>query len=86
MQFVPSVHILVWTLVGAILFLLLFLETEGSPGTALIFGFISYMLIYLLHLIQTLEQPFRKGHDSIDDVSLFLLREFKEKLASSAAE
>ena len=80
MQFVPSVYILVKTLVGAVVFLLLFLETEGSPGTALIFGFISYMFIYALYLINTLEQPFHKDHESLDDVSLFLLREFSEKL------
>ncbi|MCR6732638.1 MAG: hypothetical protein NVV83_00350 [Afipia sp.] len=80
MQFVPSVYILVKTLVAAIVMLLLFLETEGSPGTALIFGFISYMFVYALYLIETLEQPFRKDHDSLDDVSLFLLREFGDKL------
>lgn len=85
MQFVPSVYILVKTLVAAIVLLLLFLETEGSPGTALIFGFISYMFIYALYLIETLEQPFRKDHDSLDDVSLFLLREFEAKLADCEA-
>jgi len=79
-QFVPSIHVLVQTLVGSIVLLLLFLQTEGSPGTALIFGFISYLLIYSLYLIQTLEQPFRKDHDTLDDVSLFLLREFSTKL------
>ena len=81
MQFVPSVYVLVKTLIAAIVLLLLFLETEGSPGTALIFGFISCMFIYAIYLIETLEQPFRKDHDSLDDVSLFLLREFGEKLA-----
>ncbi|MEW6394977.1 MAG: hypothetical protein AB1582_10530 [Pseudomonadota bacterium] len=85
MQFVPSVYILVKTLVAAIVLLLLFLETEGSPGTALIFGFISYMFIYALYLIETLEQPFRKDHDSLDDVSLFLLREFEAKLVDCEA-
>ncbi|MGE3066476.1 MAG: hypothetical protein AB7K67_12875 [Hyphomicrobiaceae bacterium] len=80
MQFVPSIHILVQTLVAAMLFLLLFLKTEGSPESALIFGFVAYMFVYALYLISMLEQPFRKGHDSLDDVSLFLLREFQEKL------
>ena len=80
-QFVPSIHILVYSLVASIIFLLLFLETEGSPESALMFGFVSYMFIYALHLIQMLEKPFRKGHDTLDDVSLFLLREFDEKLA-----
>lgn len=80
MQFVPSIHILVQTLVGAIVVLLLFLKTEGSPESALIFGFVAYMFVYALHLISMLERPFRKGHHSLDDVSLFLLRELEEKL------
>jgi hypothetical protein len=82
-QFVPSIHILVYTLVGSIIFLLLFLETEGSPESALMFGFVSYMFIYALHLIQMLEKPFRKGYDTLDDVSLFLLREFDEKITET---
>lgn len=79
-QFVPSVHVLVQSLVFAIVSLLLFLKTEGSPESALIFGALSYMFIYSLYLVNTLEQPFRKGRQSLDDVSLFLLREFEEKL------
>lgn len=79
-QFVPSVHVLVQSLVFAIVFLLLFLKTEGSPESALIFGAISYMFVYSLYLINTLEQPFRKRRQSLDDVSLFLLREFEDKL------
>lgn len=80
-QFVPSVYILVRTLVAAVVVLLLFLETEGSVGTALMFGFISYMFVYALYLIQTLEKPFHKDHNSMDDVSLFLLREFRDKMS-----
>lgn len=82
MQFVPSVHVLVQTLVISILVLMLFLQTEGSPTSALIFGFITYMFIYALYLIGTLERPFHKGHNSVDDVSLFLLREFSDKISS----
>ena len=80
MQFVPSIHILVQTLVGTVIVLLLFLKTEGSPESAMIFGFVAYMFVYALHLISMLEQPFRKGHGSMDDVRVFLLREFEEKL------
>jgi len=86
-QFVPSVHVLVQSLVFAIVSLLLFLRTEGSPESALIFGALSYMFIYSLYLVNTLEQPFRKGRQSLDDVSLFLLREFEDKIrAARAAE
>lgn len=79
-QFVPSVHVLVQSLVIAVVSLLLFLKTEGSPESALIFGAISYMFVYVLYLAATLEQPFKKGRHSLDDVSLFLLREFERKL------
>ncbi|MBS0362430.1 MAG: hypothetical protein JSR98_13715 [Proteobacteria bacterium] len=79
-QFVPSVHVLVQTIVLATVTLLLFLKTEGSPESALIFGAIAYMFTYALHLVNTLEQPFRRNHRSLDDVSLFLLREFADKV------
>lgn len=80
MRFIPSVQVLVRTLVLSVIFLLLFLKTEGSPESALLFGFIAYMFVFALHLINALEQPFCKGHNSIDDVSLFLLRAFVAKL------
>ena len=38
------------------------------------------MFVYALYLVDTLEQPFRKGRRSLDDVSLFLLREFEAKV------
>lgn len=85
-QFLPSVHVLVQSLVIAVVTLLLFLKTEGSPESALIFGAISYMFIYVLHLAATLEQPFRKGRHTLDDVSLFLLRECHSKIKTFECE
>ena len=84
-QFVPSVNVLFQTLVLATLFLLLFLKTEGSVESALMLGFVSYMFVYSLYLIDTLEQPFRKGSQSADDVSIFLLRDFVEKISRPKA-
>jgi hypothetical protein len=84
-EFVPSVHVLIQTLVCAVLFLLLFLRTDGSCGTAIIFGFVSYMFVYALHLINVFEQPYRQGDHSADDVSLFLLRDFVTKLEREQA-
>ncbi len=83
MQFLPSVHVLIQSLVVATIFLLLFLQTEGSYGSAFVFGFVSYMSIYALHLIRVLEQPFRKHENSVDDVSFFLLREFAHKIGEA---
>ncbi len=79
-QFVPSVHVLVQTLVLAIVLMMLFLKTEGAPESAIMFGFISYMFVYALYLVRLLEQPFAKEHGSFDDVSLFVLNEFEEVL------
>jgi hypothetical protein len=84
MEFIPSVHVLIQTLVIATLFLLMFLKTEGSYESSIIFAFISYMFIYALHLIAVLEQPYRNGDHSIDDVSIYLIREFGEKIRSKA--
>jgi hypothetical protein len=81
-QFVPSVHILAKSLVASIVLMLLFLKTEGSPESALMFGFICYLFVYALYLIRLLEQPFLKGHKTFDDVSLFLLTEFAERLGN----
>jgi len=80
MQFLPSVHVLVQSLVGASLFVLLFLKTTGSWESVLVLVFVSYMFVYALYLIEHLDQPFRTGERTVDDVSLFLLRDFLEKL------
>ena len=80
MQFLPSVHVLVQSLVAASLFVLLFLKTNGSYESVLVLVFVSYMFVYALYLIEHLDQPFRTGERTVDDVSIFLLRDFVEKL------
>jgi hypothetical protein len=80
MQFLPSVHVLVQTLVLASLFVLLFLKTSGSLESVLVLLFVGYMFVYALYLIEHLDQPFRTGERTVDDVSIFLLRDFAEKI------
>lgn len=84
-EFVPSVHVLVQTLVLSIVAMLLFLKTEGDPASAIMFGFITYMFVYALYLVRLLEQPFAKGHGSVDDVSFFLMDELEAKLREAIA-
>lgn len=79
-QFIPSAHFLAMSLVGLVILLMLFMKTEGAPESFAIFTVISYLFLYVARLIQVIEQPFRKGYQSQDDVSLFLLREFEEKV------
>ncbi len=73
-QFIPSVHILAESLIGLLTFFLLFLKTDGSPDSYILFGFIAYFFLYIGRLIRVLEKPFREDHGTMDDVSLFLIR------------
>lgn len=84
-EFVPSAQVLIQSLVGAVLLLLLCLKTDGSWGTSLIFGFVSYLFVFALHLIAVFKQPFRQGEHSVDKVSLYLLRDFAKKLTRPQA-
>lgn len=81
-QFIPSAHFLAMSLVGLVILLMLFIKTEGTPESTVIFAVISYLFLYVARLIQIIEKPFREGHQSRDDVSLFLLHEFEEKIKS----
>lgn len=80
-QFIPSAYILGESIVSLIVFLLLFIKSEGSPESFVLFGFISYMFLYIVRLIKKIEQPFQEGDFSMDDVSLFLLHDFEDKLS-----
>ena len=55
-QFAPWIHLLARTLIVSIILLLLFLKTEGSPESTLLFGFICYLFVCALYLIQLLEK------------------------------
>jgi hypothetical protein len=79
-EFVPSVEVLIQTLVCAVLFMLLCLKTDGSYGTAFLFGFVSYLFVYSMHLIAVFQKPYRQGSHSVDKVDLFLLRDFVRKM------
>ncbi len=79
-KFIPSVVILVEAIVVAVVFLLIFVETDKYIGY-LELGVISFILIYVRSLIIVLEKPFRKGlDDTSDDVSIFVLRELRHEL------
>lgn len=85
-QFLPSAFILAASIVTLIIFLLLFIRTEGSPESMIVFGLISYMFVYIIRLIQEIEQPFQQGISTLDDVSLFLLHDFEEKLLNTKSK
>jgi hypothetical protein len=79
-EYLPSVHVLIVTLAWAVIGLLTLLKTDGGIGSALIFGFASFLFVFVQHVISVFEQPFRPGTHAMDKVSLFLLHEFVAKL------
>jgi len=50
--------------------------------SVLVLVFVSYMFIYALYLIEHLDQPFRHRRADVDDVSIYLLRDFVESSAA----
>ncbi len=85
MEFIPSAHVLVQTLVVASLFVMLFVKTAGQLESMLILILVGYMFVYCLLLIGHLDQPFRVGEGTVDDVSLFQLRDFVAKIEAESA-
>ena len=80
-QFIPSAFFLGLSIVFLIISILLFVKTEGSPESMILFGLIGYMFIYIINLIAVIEQPYRQGDATLDDISLFLLHELEDSLS-----
>ena len=81
-KFVPSVVLLVDSMIVLVVGLLLFVKTDWYIGFIEL-AIISFILLYSRKLIIILEKPFRKGNDDTeDDVSIFVLRELRYELES----
>lgn len=81
-NFLPSAYFLVKSVVVLIIGLLLLTNIEPRFDSFVIVGFASYLFTYVLQLIGELDTPFRIGEKTTDDVSLFLLREFRSRVAA----
>jgi hypothetical protein len=85
-EFLPSAYLLIQSIVALIITVLAFTETEGPQYQAvIILGFISFFFISLLRLLRIMDRPFHVEEHTQDDVSLFLLRRFVERLQRSRA-
>ena len=85
-EFLPSAYLLIQSIVALIISVLAFTETEGPQYQAvIILGFISFFFISLLRLLRIMDRPFHVEEHTQDDVSLFLLRRFVERLQRSRA-
>jgi len=84
-EFLPSAYLLIQSIVALIITVLAFMEIEPTYEAVIILGFISFFFISLLRLLRVMDRPFHVEERTKDDVSLFLLRRFVERLDRSRA-
>lgn len=76
-EFLPSAYAMIVSFVALIIAFVMFTKVDNLPVTAVTLGFLSFFFIYLLFLLNTINQPFKVGQErGDDDVSLFQLYEF----------
>lgn len=80
-KFIPSATILARSIVIFVLALLLLTNIDPFYGGLIITGIITFVLIYMLILIQTISTPFHEAGKTQDDVSLFLVSDAAEYLS-----
>ena len=78
-KFIPSATILARSIVVLVILTLLFTNVDGG---VMIVGLISFVLIYMLILINVISTPFHTAGKTKDDVSLFLVNEVAESIKS----
>ena len=83
-EFIPSAHALLASMMILIIALLIFTQVEPVYDSFILVAFISYLFIYLLKLLRVIDMPFRVDDYTMDDVSLFLLREAVERMAADS--
>jgi len=68
-----------------IIAVLSFMEIEPTYEAVIVLGFISFFFISLLGLLRLMDRPFHVEEHTKDDVSLFLLRRFVDRLDRSSS-
>jgi len=79
-SFLPSSFVLVESSVFLIITLLILTKLDPFYEALTVIFLLSYILIYVLKLLRLLDTPFDLRSKTLDSVSLFLLREFRERL------
>ena len=79
----PSAQLLAQSILVLIISLLMFTRVEPFIEGMVLVAFIFYIFIFLLRVLRVIDKSFRVDEYSMDDVSLFLLRETGERIKSS---
>jgi hypothetical protein len=85
-EFLPSAYVLITSIVALIILVAVFTDIGPLDDSLPIVAFLSFFFIYLVRLLKVLETPFRINERTMDDISLFLLKEFAQRTGSHAAQ
>ncbi len=85
-EFLPSAYVLITTIVALIIAVALFTDIGPLDDSLPIVAFLSFFFIYLVRLLKALDTPFRIDERTMDDVSLFLLKEFAQRASADAEQ
>lgn len=80
--FIPSATILARSIVAMVIILLMFTNVDPFYGGLTIVGIISFVLVYMLILINLISTPFHTAGKTRDDVSLFLVHDVVDYLTN----
>jgi hypothetical protein len=72
-KFIPSATILLRSIVFFVITLLIFTNVDPFYGSLSIIGIISFVMIYMMILIDVMSTPFHEAGKTQDDVSMFLV-------------
>lgn len=85
-KFIPSATILSRSIVVLVIGLLVFTNIDPFYGSLSIMGIISFVLIYMMILINTISKPFHVAGKTRDDVSMFLINSAASFLKSKKSK
>lgn len=80
--FIPSASILARSIVVLLIIMLLLTNVDPFYGSLAIVGLISFILVYMLILINVISTPFHAKGKTRDDVSMFLVSDVRRRLES----
>lgn len=82
-NFIPSATILARSITGFVIGLLILTNVDPFYGSLAIIGIITFVLVYMMILINTISRPFHAAGKTQDDVSMFLIKEAENQLVSA---
>ncbi len=83
-RFIPSGTILARSIVGLVIGLLILTNVDPFYGSLAIIAIISFVMVYIMILIDTISYPFHEKGKTKDDVSMFLINQTADFIANGS--